>query len=196
MKLGWLFFICLSIFSVLLPASILSQAFQHEKIEIKGFDGNSLAIDSKDPYSPRRTCGACHDYEQITKGYHFQQGRTDGSGKIDIRDTFNPKYPWDLSSGMYGNIHRPPSMRVSWRRKSTDPLLKLTNPPSFLSGNVEFAIREEDPPNMIATATFTTMKKRRNGVMSYPASIPFSTEIILLTAWAIPMMDLLGTKAG
>lgn len=26
------------------------------------------------PYSPKMTCGACHDYEKITKGYHFTQG--------------------------------------------------------------------------------------------------------------------------
>jgi hypothetical protein len=54
------------------------------------------------PYSPRKTCGACHDYDQITKGYHFQQGRTDGAGKIMVSDTFDSKYPWNLSSGMYG----------------------------------------------------------------------------------------------
>lgn len=25
-----------------------------------------------EPYSPRNTCGSCHDYEEISKGYHFQ----------------------------------------------------------------------------------------------------------------------------
>jgi len=54
------------------------------------------------PYSPKKTCGACHDYDQITKGYHFQQGRTDGAGKIIVSDTFDSKYPWNLSPGMYG----------------------------------------------------------------------------------------------
>jgi hypothetical protein len=135
MKLGWLFFICLSIFSVLLPASILSQAFQHEKIEIKGFDGNTLTTDIKAPYSPRRTCGACHDYEQITKGYHFQQGRTDGSGKIIIRDTFNPKYPWDLSSGMYGK-YSPASVDESQLAK------KVNRSPSEIDKSSFFFARE------------------------------------------------------
>jgi hypothetical protein len=74
----------------------------HEKIILRGFDGSPLTPDSKIPYSPKRTCGACHDYDQITNGYHFQQGRTDGTGKIIISDTFDPKYPWNLSSGMYG----------------------------------------------------------------------------------------------
>jgi hypothetical protein len=81
---------------------VLSQEFQHEKISLKGFDGSPLTIDAKVPYSPKRTCGACHDYEQITRGYHFQQGRTDGTGKIVIQDSFDPKHPWSLSAGMYG----------------------------------------------------------------------------------------------
>ena len=53
----------------------------HKKITLKGFDGNPLTLESKIPYSPKKTCGACHPYDQITNGYHFQQGRTDGTGK-------------------------------------------------------------------------------------------------------------------
>jgi hypothetical protein len=79
-----------------------SQPFQHERIVVRGMDGSPLTLDSKAPYSPKKTCGACHDYDQITKGYHFQQGRTDGTGKIIVSDTFDSKYPWNLSSGMYG----------------------------------------------------------------------------------------------
>jgi hypothetical protein len=90
------------LFFMLYPASIPSQVFSHEKIILKGFDGSPLTIDSKVPYSPKRTCGPCHDYAQITNGYHFQQGRTDGAGKIVISDTFDAKFPWNLSSGMYG----------------------------------------------------------------------------------------------
>src|SRR3972149_6191648 len=89
-------------FSLFHPALILPQVFIHEKIPVKGFDGNLLTTDSKNPYSPKRTCGQCHDYERITRGYHFQQGRTDSTGKIVISDTFDQKYSWNLSSGMYG----------------------------------------------------------------------------------------------
>jgi hypothetical protein len=84
------------------PSSIVSQVPLHEKIVLRGFDAEPLTVDSKAPYSPRKTCGACHDYDQITKGYHFQQGRTDGTGKIIVSETFDSKYPWNLSSGMYG----------------------------------------------------------------------------------------------
>jgi len=27
------------------------------------------------PYSPKQTCGKCHDYDKITQGYHFMQGK-------------------------------------------------------------------------------------------------------------------------
>ena len=103
-KLGKLFLpiSVILLFFLLYPTLIPSQSSIHEKIILKGFDGSPLTIDSKIPYSPKRTCGECHDYERITRGYHFQQGRTDGTGKIVIRDTFDQKYSWNLSSGMYG----------------------------------------------------------------------------------------------
>ncbi len=90
------------IFTLLYPVSISSQGSSHEKITLKGFDGSPITIESKIPYSPKRTCGGCHDYNRITNGYHFQQGRTDGTGKIAISDIYDLKYPWNLSSGMYG----------------------------------------------------------------------------------------------
>jgi len=123
-------FVCVTILSFLPQASPVSQAFQHEKVEIKGFDGTVLTIDSKAPYSPRRTCGACHDYEQITRGYHFQLGRTDGAGKITIRDNFNPKYPWNLSSGMYGK-YSPASFDASQLAKKVSPSSSEIDKSSF-----------------------------------------------------------------
>ncbi len=90
--------------SLLTPGSILSESSFHEKIILKSFDGNPLTLESKVPYSPKRTCGECHDYNQITNAYHFQQGRTDETGKIVISDTFDPQHPWNLSSGMFGKF--------------------------------------------------------------------------------------------
>jgi hypothetical protein len=29
-------------------------------------------------YSPKQTCGKCHDYNSITKAYHFREGATPG----------------------------------------------------------------------------------------------------------------------
>jgi hypothetical protein len=102
-----IFFLTIAVilsFSLLYPSPIPSEDSIHKKIIIRGFDGNLLTLESKIPYSPKKTCGDCHNYDQITNGYHFQQGRTDGTGKIIISDTFDPKYPWNLSSGMYGKF--------------------------------------------------------------------------------------------
>ncbi|MBN1852847.1 MAG: hypothetical protein JW829_08990, partial [Pirellulales bacterium] len=33
-----------------------------------------VGTNTDQPYSPKQTCGACHDYEKITKGFHFTQG--------------------------------------------------------------------------------------------------------------------------
>ncbi|MGQ9509293.1 MAG: hypothetical protein ACUVTN_07825 [Thermodesulfobacteriota bacterium] len=105
-KLGIFLFSLIFIFSFILFASGSRPSLQekHPKIELKGYEGSLLSIESKLPYSPKRTCGACHDYDRITQGYHFQQGRSEGGGKISISDTYDPKYPWNLSSGMYGKL--------------------------------------------------------------------------------------------
>jgi hypothetical protein len=58
---------------------------------------NPMAGQNTDqPYSPRQTCGACHPYDTITQGFHFQQGWD------RIRDDFSLESPWILSDGMLG----------------------------------------------------------------------------------------------
>lgn len=58
---------------------------------------NPLTGENADqPFSSRQTCGACHDYDLITKGFHFQQGWD------KISDTYDKKMPWVLSDGMMG----------------------------------------------------------------------------------------------
>ena len=48
------------------------------------------------PYSTRQTCGQCHEYDKITKGYHFQMGWD------SINDNYSQTKPWNLSDGMMG----------------------------------------------------------------------------------------------
>jgi hypothetical protein len=58
---------------------------------------NPLTGENADqPFSSRKTCGACHDYDVITKGFHFQQGWE------KISDIYSEKMPWVLSDGMMG----------------------------------------------------------------------------------------------
>jgi Cytochrome c3 len=70
LKKTGIIFLLLLFFS---STSAWPQAFQHEKITLKGFDGGNITKDSKKPYSPKNTCGTCHNYGRITSGYHFQQ---------------------------------------------------------------------------------------------------------------------------
>ena len=79
-----------------------SPVMAHDAVELIGYDGKPLVKASTEPYSPKLTCGECHEYDDITNGYHFQQGRTDATGKIVMADDFNAEKPWILSDGMYG----------------------------------------------------------------------------------------------
>ncbi len=78
------------------------QPEKHEAVTLKGYDGKDLTIESQEPYSPKQTCGECHEYDQISNGYHFQQGRTNADGTIVMSDTYDKKRPWIKSDGMYG----------------------------------------------------------------------------------------------
>jgi len=56
---------------------------------------NGLNIDK--PYSPKQTCGKCHDYNLITEGYHFQQGKDEKP-----QDIQSERMQWVSSPGNYG----------------------------------------------------------------------------------------------
>lgn len=76
-------------------------------IVLKDASGAPITAANLVAYSPQQTCGTCHDFEKITKGYHFAQGRVAMMAKADPADTscvdaFNPSKPWLLSDGMYG----------------------------------------------------------------------------------------------
>jgi len=64
-------------------------------------DGNLIdpvnGINSDKPYSPRQTCGKCHDYDKITKGFHFQQGKGEEPTSI-----MSKRYRWVTTPGNYG----------------------------------------------------------------------------------------------
>lgn len=54
-------------------------------------------INSNKPYSPRQTCGKCHDYERITQGFHFQQGKDEAAAQ-----SYTDRYQWVTHPGNYG----------------------------------------------------------------------------------------------
>jgi hypothetical protein len=58
------------------------------------------------PYSPKQTCGArgCHDYDKITQGFHFTQGKGE-----TMPPEFAARYNWVSSPGNYGGNWCSPS---------------------------------------------------------------------------------------
>ncbi len=40
-------------------------------------------------YSPKQTCGKCHDYQAVTRGYHFREGA--GTNGQDLSDHWSAK---------------------------------------------------------------------------------------------------------
>ena len=75
----------------------------HTNLVLRDFEGNPLTADSTVPYSPRMTCGGCHDVDHVMNGYHFQQGRADDDGNVVCKDDFfEDGRDYLLSDGMYG----------------------------------------------------------------------------------------------
>ncbi len=71
--------------------------------QLKDEQGNVInpvkGINANAPYSPRQTCGAvgCHDYNKITEGYHFQQGKGEA-----VPADMAARFQWVTSPGNYG----------------------------------------------------------------------------------------------
>jgi hypothetical protein len=84
---------------VLVPWAASPAFAAHPDIWLRNEQGDRIAPSENrvDPYSPRKSCGACHNYDVITSGYHFQQGFD------EMSDRHDPQKPWILSPGMFGN---------------------------------------------------------------------------------------------
>ena len=60
---------------------------------------NPVTGDNADkPFSTAATCGTCHDYEEITGGYHFQMGWDKVSDDFGVAEG----RPWMIGEGMMG----------------------------------------------------------------------------------------------
>jgi len=79
------------------PTELLSR--EHRPVWLFNEQGDRITPNQNavDPYSPKKTCGICHDYTTITKGYHFQQGFD------NLREGYDSRRPWILSPGMFGS---------------------------------------------------------------------------------------------
>jgi len=88
---------------------------------LKDEDGTIIdpvhGINQDRPYSPKKTCGACHDYDLITSAYHFQQGKNE-----KIKPELAAAYSWMLSPGNYGGRYCTvaPNFRQLAKKKNKD----------------------------------------------------------------------------
>jgi len=86
---------------------------------LKDEDGTIIdplhGINQDRPYSPKKTCGACHDYDLITSAYHFQQGKNE-----EIKPELAAVYSWMFSPGNYGGRYCTvaPNFRQLARKKN------------------------------------------------------------------------------
>jgi hypothetical protein len=64
-------------------------------------DGNAIdpvkGTNADKPYSPKQTCGKCHDYEKITQAYHFRMG----AGEKPTAE-LAARCQWASTPGFYG----------------------------------------------------------------------------------------------
>ncbi len=91
--------LCLWLFTLAAPPPVRAEhppifLLDNEAGEINPMTGENANV----PFSTETTCGMCHDYEEITSGYHFQMGWE------VIDDSFGDSLgrPWQISNGMMG----------------------------------------------------------------------------------------------
>ncbi|MGC8845644.1 MAG: multiheme c-type cytochrome [Candidatus Hydrogenedens sp.] len=99
-------------------------------------DGNLIDpvhnINTDKPYSTKQTCGKCHNYDKITKGFHFQQGRDE-----NVTDKLAERYQWVLYPGLYGGNWCSPAPLYNYLSKkenTTDTEMDMTSFTIFANG--------------------------------------------------------------
>jgi len=71
MKTSILFILSLFIFIFAPGLCRAAEEEPHPEITLMDYNSNEISLDSNIPYSPKNTCGECHDYDVITNAYHF-----------------------------------------------------------------------------------------------------------------------------
>ena len=84
-------------------------------------------LNASAPYSPRQTCGAvgCHNYDLITEGFHFTQGRGE-----PLPPEYAARYAWVKYPGNYGGNWCSPAplyRELAAKRNSSARLIDMTS---------------------------------------------------------------------
>jgi hypothetical protein len=86
---------------------------------------------AKKPYSPKQTCGQCHDYDKITQGYHFMQGK----GEEPTADQ-KARCLWASKPGNYGGTWCSPAplyKYLSPKKSESAAMMDMTSFAFFIS---------------------------------------------------------------
>jgi hypothetical protein len=80
------------------------------------------------PYSPKQTCGTsgCHDYNKITEGFHFQQGKGEA-----VPAQMAERYRWVSSPGNYGGTWCSPAPLYRQLAAKTNASARVIDMASF-----------------------------------------------------------------
>ncbi|NQT53664.1 hypothetical protein HQ576_16520 [bacterium] len=78
------------------------------------------------PYSPKQTCGKCHDYAKITQGYHFMQGK----GEKPTADQA-ARCQWASTPGNYGGTWCSPAPLYRYLSPKSNASAKTMDMTSF-----------------------------------------------------------------
>jgi hypothetical protein len=91
------------------------------------------------PYSPKQTCGVCHDYNLISKGYHFDMdwNLADDTFSIDSAE------PWKISDGMGGGYCTVPFRQLARKSNMFPDAIDLTPFDFAASGPSETAALDQ-----------------------------------------------------
>jgi len=84
-------------------------ALIYDQLEMsEAIDLNGVTYAPGPAYSPKGTCGQCHDYNAITKAYHFMQGALPGGDGMGVSDTWSSENQDGVSykylSNAYGHL--------------------------------------------------------------------------------------------
>lgn len=99
---------------------------------LKDEEGNIINprenLNSDKPYSPKKTCGdkGCHNYEKITEGFHFMQGKGE-----EVPEHFKKRYNWASSPGNYGGTWCSPAPLYKFLAKKNNKNEKDIDMTSF-----------------------------------------------------------------
>ncbi|SHI76900.1 hypothetical protein SAMN02745165_00811 [Malonomonas rubra DSM 5091] len=67
-------------------------AFAHPNVTLKDASGTAIPVGGDAAYSPKQTCGGCHDYDSIEQhSYHALIG----SNELKGFNPYNPDHPTD-----------------------------------------------------------------------------------------------------